>query len=238
MRGDERGDAPRRTRGPAAHEPSGRNVPGRQREQAIVARGDRGAEQADPQRQVLDEGNRPGDAPAEQPPRDDLGQRQQHHRRDRARRRCRSRPAHADAARPACCRMSDHWLRPGALVRRLAATRWARNASRSLHRQIEDVLRHQRAAHRLRVLAGLVLEGRALGRARHAHDLEAALLHLGDRLIVLLRHVRRAGAGRAVRRAGAAAPGPPAGIWPHARVVMTVAPASGPSLTSSMYGVC
>ena len=55
-----------------------------ERDQLVPARGEAGPQEADPQRQMLDERNGPGDTPGDDRPDDDLGQRQERHRRQRA----------------------------------------------------------------------------------------------------------------------------------------------------------
>ncbi len=56
---------------------------GREREELALARGDRRAEEADPQGEVLNEGTGAGDAHAEQAAHDDFEQRQRDHRGER-----------------------------------------------------------------------------------------------------------------------------------------------------------
>ena len=67
------------------------NGAGRQRQQLPFARGDRGAEKTDPERQVLNERTGAGDADAEHAAHDDFGERQDDHRGERQSRRCRPR---------------------------------------------------------------------------------------------------------------------------------------------------
>ena len=73
-RGEHRG-------GPAR--PPGHGRAGREREKLALARGDRRAEEADPQGEVLNERTGAGDADAEQPAHDDFEQRQRDHRGER-----------------------------------------------------------------------------------------------------------------------------------------------------------
>jgi len=63
--------------------PPGHGRAGREREKFALARGDRRAEEADPQGEMLDEGTGAGDAHAEQPAHDDFEQRQRDHRGER-----------------------------------------------------------------------------------------------------------------------------------------------------------
>src|SRR3989442_2474445 len=59
---------------------------GGERQQLPFARGDRGAEEADPEREVLNDRAGPGNAAAEEPARDDLAERQNDHHQQRTRR--------------------------------------------------------------------------------------------------------------------------------------------------------
>ena len=66
--------------------PCGNERAGGEREQLAVARGDRGAEETDPQREVLNDGTGRRESRAERAAPDDLEQRQDDHRQQRQRR--------------------------------------------------------------------------------------------------------------------------------------------------------
>src|SRR5205823_12602584 len=59
--------------------------PGREREQLAVARGDRGAEEPDPERQMLNDWTGRGNAAPERAAEDDFAEREEHHHRQRKR---------------------------------------------------------------------------------------------------------------------------------------------------------
>ena len=76
------GDDVREVADPAFRE----ELAGGERQELAFTRGDRGAEQADPERQVLGESARSGNAAAEELARKDLGERQHHDAAERERR--------------------------------------------------------------------------------------------------------------------------------------------------------
>src|SRR5262249_21434801 len=86
---EEGGAGGRHRRGKCFHRPPEASVRDQrsagQREQLPFARRDRRAEKADPQREVLDDGTRAGDADAEHAADQNLDERQEHHRQQRER---------------------------------------------------------------------------------------------------------------------------------------------------------